>query len=106
MMGNDSSLHETLQPVLNRLLAALPPVDEGTTPDQATKTLYTWVENTVNEGDPQNMVLNVNVGAADASLENADVVEKEEASRRHFIMNRAIDECAASLRATLVRHIS
>lgn len=49
MMGNDSSLHETLQPVLNRLLAALPPADEGTT-DQATKTLYTWVENTVNEG--------------------------------------------------------
>ena len=59
-----------------------------------------------NTGDLQNAILDVsNNGAADVDLEGVDVVRRE-ALRKHFIMSQAVDECAASLRTTLVRPIS
>ena len=64
------------------------------------------LDNTANDGDLQNAVLNVNDGAAYAKLENADVVEREKASRMRLIMSGAVDECAVYLRTTLVRHHS
>ena len=63
------------------------------------------LDNTANDGDLQNAVLNANDdGAADAGSETVD--EREETLEKHIIMSRAVDECAASLRTTLVRHIS
>ena len=64
------------------------------------------LENTGNDSDLKNAILDVsNNGAADVNLEGVDVVRRE-ALRKHIIMSGAIEECAASLRTTLVRHIS
>ncbi|KAG8901590.1 hypothetical protein FRB99_005203 [Tulasnella sp. 403] len=50
MTSTEAVLHETLQPVLNRLLTAVPPPPDEGTQDAVTRALYTFVENTVNEG--------------------------------------------------------
>ena len=65
------------------------------------------LDNTANDSDPQNAVLNVKYdGAADDNFEDVNAVQRKEALRKHFIMSRAVDECAASLRTTLVRLIT
>ena len=65
------------------------------------------LDNTTNNGDMQDAVLNMNKdGAADVDLEGVNVAEREKALRMRMIMSGVIDECAASLRTTLVRHIS
>ena len=65
------------------------------------------LENTGNDGDPQTAVLNVkDDGAADDNFEDVNAVQRKEASRKHFIMSRAVDKCATSLRTMLVCPIS
>lgn len=49
LASSNSVIHETLQPVVNRLLAAVPP-QEDAVPDSMSAGLYAWVENVVGEG--------------------------------------------------------
>ena len=50
MAGNDNDLHDTLGPVFMRLLQAVPMPNDETPSDDVSRVLYTFVENTVNEG--------------------------------------------------------